>query len=66
MQAYQGGTCNETDVSARDMRAHRAGGPAERVLVKPGMGFDEGMKIVNNEMRRTIALLKRGGAGARR
>ena len=29
-----------------------------RMLVKPGMGFDEGLDIVFNEMNRTIALLQ--------
>ena len=29
------------------------------MLAKPGMGFDEGMMIVNNEMLRTVALLER-------
>ena len=31
---------------------------SERVLAKPGMGFDEGFTIVNNEMERIIAVLK--------
>jgi methylaspartate ammonia-lyase len=55
--AYQGGTCNETDISARAcLHAAMATRP-DRVLVKPGMGFDEGMTIVANEMHRTLALL---------
>jgi methylaspartate ammonia-lyase len=29
-----------------------------RMLIKPGMGFDEGLNIVFNEMNRTIALLQ--------
>ena len=28
------------------------------LLIKPGMGFDEGLNIVFNEMNRTIALLQ--------
>jgi methylaspartate ammonia-lyase len=57
MEAYQGGTCNETDVSARccvhlAMAAH-----PERMLAKPGMGFDEGYMVVKNEMERIRALL---------
>ncbi|WP_424830472.1 methylaspartate ammonia-lyase [Ruegeria sp.] len=56
--AYQGGTCNETDISARAcLHAAMATRP-DRVLVKPGMGFDEGMTIVANEMHRTLALLQ--------
>jgi methylaspartate ammonia-lyase len=65
MQAYQGGTCNETDVSARACVHIALAARPMRLLVKPGMGFDEGMNIVNNEMRRTIALLKLRGPGAR-
>lgn len=58
MEAYQGGTCNETDVSARAcVQAAMATRPA-RMLAKPGMGFDEGFSIVNNEMERIIAILK--------
>lgn len=58
MQAYQGGTCNETDVSARACVHIAMAARPMRLLVKPGMGFDEGMNIVNNEMRRTVTLLK--------
>ncbi|HHW97629.1 MAG: methylaspartate ammonia-lyase [Myxococcota bacterium] len=56
--AYQGGTCNETDLSAR-MCVHLAvAARAERMLAKPGMGFDEGFSIVNNEMERILAVLR--------
>lgn len=57
IEAYQGGTCNETDISARAcVHAAMATRPA-RVLVKPGMGFDEGMTVVANEMNRVLAVL---------
>jgi len=57
IEAYQGGTCKETDVSAR-VSVHLAlAARPERMLVKPGMGFDEGMAIVSNEMNRTLGLL---------
>ena len=57
VEAYQGGTCNETDISARAcLHAAMATRP-ERVLVKPGMGFDEGMTIVANEMNRILAYI---------
>jgi methylaspartate ammonia-lyase len=57
MEAYQGGTCNETDVSARAC-VHAAMATRPRlILAKPGMGFDEGFCIVNNEMRRIMAVL---------
>ncbi len=58
MEAYQGGTCNETDVSARACVHLALAARPMRMLVKPGMGFDEGMNIVYNEMHRTLALLK--------
>ncbi len=62
IEAYQGGTCNETDISARVcLHAAMATRP-ERVLIKPGMGFDEGMTIVSNEMHRVLAVLA-GRAG---
>ncbi|WP_455537896.1 methylaspartate ammonia-lyase [Terrisporobacter sp.] len=56
MKAYQGGTCNETDISAR-ICAHiaMATGP-NQILAKPGMGVDEGYMIVCNEMQRILAL----------
>jgi len=58
MQAYQGGTCNETDISARSCVHLALAARPMRLLVKPGMGFDEGMNIVANEMGRTLALLQ--------
>ena len=58
VEAYQGGTCNETEVSAQccvhlAMAAH-----PRRRLAKPGMGFDEGFTIVRNEMERIRAILR--------
>lgn len=58
IEAYQGGTCNETDVSARACVHLALAARPVRMLVKPGMGFDEGMNIVHNEMHRAIAILK--------
>ena len=58
VEAYQGGTCNETDVSARACVHVALAARPMRMLVKPGMGFDEGMNIVHNEMHRTVALLQ--------
>jgi methylaspartate ammonia-lyase len=59
MEAYQGGTCNETDVSTRACVHVALAAGAERMLAKPGMGFDEAYMMVNNEMERTLALLRR-------
>ena len=57
MAAYCGGTCNETDRSAQ-VSAHVAMAcGAVQVLAKPGMGVDEGLMIVGNEMARTAALV---------
>ncbi len=58
MEAYQGGTCNETDVSAVACVHVAMAARPMRMLAKPGMGFDEGFMIVNNEMERTIQVLK--------
>lgn len=58
MQCYQGGTSNETDVSARACVHVALAARAERVLAKPGMGFDEGLMIVKNEMNRALAILR--------
>lgn len=63
LEAYCGGTCNETDRSAQ-VAAHVAMAcRASQVLARPGMGVDEGLMIVGNEMIRTAALAaRRGGA----
>jgi methylaspartate ammonia-lyase len=58
MEAYQGGTCNETDLSARTCVHLAMATRPERMLAKPGMGFDEGFTVVNNEMERIIAVLR--------
>lgn len=55
--AYQGGTCNETDRSARVCVHLALAARPDQMLAKPGMGVDEGLLIVNNEMERTLALL---------
>lgn len=58
MLAYQGGTCNETDLSARVCVHLALAARPSQMLAKPGMGFDEGFCIVKNEMARTLAVLK--------
>jgi methylaspartate ammonia-lyase len=56
MDAYLGGTCNETERSAQ-ICTHIAMAVAPvQMLAKPGMGMDEGYMIVYNEMRRILAL----------
>jgi methylaspartate ammonia-lyase len=58
VEAYLGGTCNETDVSARACLHIAQATRPQRVLIKPGMGFDEGLTIVANEMRRNQTILQ--------
>ena len=57
--SYCGGTCNETDVSAKVTTAIAIACKASQILAKPGMGVDEGYMIVKNEMNRIIALANR-------
>jgi methylaspartate ammonia-lyase len=58
--AYQGGTCNETDLSAKAcIHVAMATSPAQ-ILAKPGMGVDEGFMLAYNEMQRILALKKAG------
>ncbi len=62
IECYQGGTCNETDISARCCVHTALAARPDRMLAKPGMGFDEGYMIVRNEMERTLALLRNKNA----
>jgi methylaspartate ammonia-lyase len=53
-----GGTANETDLSARICaQIGLATGP-DFLMTKPGIGADEGLMILTNEMLRTIALVQ--------
>lgn len=56
--AYLGGTCNETDRSAQICAHVALATKPDQMLAKPGMGVDEGYMIVQNEMKRTLAVLK--------
>jgi len=56
--AYQGGTCNETDKSARVCVNLAVATKPFAMAGKPGMGVDEGVMIVNNEQERLLAILK--------
>jgi len=57
MEAYQGGTCNETDLSAQCCVHLAMATRPKQMLAKPGMGFDEGFTTVKNEMERIRAIL---------
>lgn len=59
--AYQGGSCNETERSAQICVDIALATRPCQILAKPGMGVDEGIMIVYNEMNRVIALLKAKG-----
>lgn len=54
--AYQGGTCNETDRSAQVCVHLAMATKPVQILAKPGMGVDEGIMIVYNEMQRILAV----------
>ncbi|MCK9536850.1 MAG: methylaspartate ammonia-lyase [Bacilli bacterium] len=54
--SYCGGTCNETNISAEVSINIAVACQATQFLAKPGMGCDEGLMIVNNEMNRVLAL----------
>ena len=58
LRSYSGGTCNETDQSARVTTHVAMACGADQVLAKPGMGVDEGIMIVRNEMARTRDLVR--------
>jgi methylaspartate ammonia-lyase len=56
--AYLGGSCTETEVSARAcVHVALAVRPGVQ-LAKPGMGVDEGIMLADNEQRRLLARLR--------
>ncbi|MBH5392168.1 methylaspartate ammonia-lyase [Bradyrhizobium sp. CNPSo 4019] len=56
--AYVGGSCTETDLSARAAVNIAVATQADMILAKPGMGVDEGISIVGNEQSRLLSILK--------
>lgn len=56
--AYVGGSCTETDLSARAAVNIAVATQADMMLAKPGMGVDEGISIVGNEQSRLLSILK--------
>ncbi len=62
---YIGGSCAETDLSARISAQIAVATQADLMLAKPGMGVDEGYAIVANEQARLLATLARRGEGDR-
>jgi methylaspartate ammonia-lyase len=57
--AHVGGSCSETERSAQVSVHVALGAGADQLLAKPGMGVDEGLSIVRNEMARALALDRR-------
>jgi len=56
--SYLGGTCNETDVSARVCANVAVATKPLQMLAKPGMGVDEPLMIVKNEMSRVLSIIQ--------
>lgn len=54
-----GGSANETDISARITAQIALATKPNFILSKPGIGADEGLMILTNEMLRTLALVDR-------
>ena len=59
--SYVGGTCNETNISTEVTTNIALACGASQLLAKPGMGCDEALMIVRNEMNRVIALINSKG-----
>ena len=53
-----GGSCTDTDQSARMVCQVALATRPAWILARPGMGIDEGFQIVHNEMRRTLAIIE--------
>ncbi|MBO9523689.1 MAG: methylaspartate ammonia-lyase [Nocardioidaceae bacterium] len=55
--AYCGGSCTESEVSARIATHVALGTGADVLLARPGMGVDEAVMVTRNEMTRTLAVI---------
>lgn len=58
IEPYLGGSCNETDISVRASIHAALAARAQRILGRPGLGFDVGFTIARNEMARSLQILK--------
>lgn len=56
---FIGGSCTETDRSARATTHIGIATDVTQMLAKPGMGIDEGLAVVTNEMNRAVRLDQR-------
>jgi methylaspartate ammonia-lyase len=59
--AFLGGSCAETDLSARVAVHVALATQPDIIMAKPGMGVDEGISLVQNEMARTLAWIQAQG-----
>lgn len=62
--AFLGGSCAETDLSARVAVHVALATRPDIIMARPGMGVDEGIALVQNEMARTLARIRARGAGS--
>ncbi len=56
--AFLGGSCAETDLSARVSVHVALATRPDIIMAKPGMGVDEAISLVQNEMTRTLAWIR--------
>lgn len=56
VSVFLSGGCNQTDISARVEANVALATQADAICGAPGMGVDEGLMIVGNEMQRVLAL----------
>jgi len=56
--AFLGGSCAETDLAARAAAHVALATQPDMIMARPGMGVDEAVSIVQNEMTRTLVLIK--------
>jgi len=57
VETLLGGSCAETDLTARISAQVALAVQPDLILAKPGMGIDEGISIITNEMIRTLTWL---------
>jgi len=56
--AFLGGSCAETDLSARVSVHVALATRPDIIMAKPGMGVDEAISLVQNEMARTLCVIR--------
>lgn len=59
--AFLGGSCAETDLSARVSVHVALATRPDIIMAKPGMGVDEAISLAQNEMTRTLAWIRARG-----